>query len=52
MTPQEGSSLLESCARRSFSFTRGNLQAFATQGLRSTGLDSGPVSIKNFFSSS
>ena len=30
MTPQEGSSLLKSCARRSFSFTRGNLQAFAT----------------------
>ena len=30
MTSQEGSSLLKSCARRSFSFTCGNLQAFAT----------------------
>ena len=30
MTPQQGSSLLKSCERRSFSFTRGNLQAFAT----------------------
>ena len=30
MTPQEGSLLLKSCARRSFSFTHGNLQALAT----------------------
>ena len=30
MTSQEGSSLLKSCARRSFSFTCGNLQGFAT----------------------
>ena len=30
MTSQEGSSLLKSCARRSFSFTWGNLQGFAT----------------------
>ena len=30
MTPQEGSSLLKSCAHRSIYFTRGNLQAFAT----------------------
>ena len=30
MTPQEGSSLLKSCAHRPFSFTRGNLQAFTT----------------------
>ena len=30
MTPQQGFSLLKSCVRRSFSFTRGNLQAFAT----------------------
>ena len=30
MTSQEGFSLLKSCARRSFSFTCGNLQAFAT----------------------
>ena len=30
MISQEGSSLLKSCARRSFSFTSGNLQAFAT----------------------
>ena len=30
MTSQEGSSLLKSCVRRSFSFTCGNLQAFAT----------------------
>ena len=38
MTPQEGSSLLKSCACRSFSFMCGNLQAFATHGLRNTGL--------------
>ena len=45
MTPQEGSSLLKSCARRSF-FTRDDLEAFATirialatHGLRNTGLD-------------
>ena len=30
MTSQEGSSLLKSCARKSFSFTCGNLQGFAT----------------------
>ena len=30
MTSQEGSSVLKSCARRSFSFTCGNLQGFAT----------------------
>ena len=30
MTSQEGSSLLKSCARSSFSFTCDNLQAFAT----------------------
>ena len=30
MIPQEGSSLLKSCADRSFSFTRDNLQVFAT----------------------
>ena len=30
MTSQEGSLLLKSCARRSFSFTCGNLQGFAT----------------------
>ena len=29
MTPQEGSSLLKSCARRPFSFKRGNLEALA-----------------------
>ena len=30
MSSQESSSLLKSCARRSFSFTCGNLQGFAT----------------------
>ena len=45
MTPQQGSSLLKSCARRYFSFTRGNLQALATHfwvathGLRNIALD-------------
>ena len=38
MTSQEGFSLLKSCARRSFSFTCGNLQGFATHGLRNTAL--------------
>ena len=38
MTPEERSSLLKSCAHRSFSFTRSNLQAFATRGLKNTGL--------------
>ena len=36
MTLQKGSLLLKSCARRSFSFTGGNLQALATHGLRNT----------------
>ena len=38
MTSQEGGSLLKSCAGKSFSFTCGNLQAFATHGLRNTNL--------------
>ena len=32
-TTQEGPSLLKSCAHRSFSFTRDNLQAFANHPL-------------------
>ena len=36
MTSQEGSSLLKSCARRSFFFARGNLQGFATYGWTNT----------------
>ena len=39
MTSQEGSSLLISCARRSSSFTCGNLQGFATHGLRNTAIE-------------
>ena len=51
MTSQEGSTLLKSCVRRSFSFTCGNLQTFATHfwvashGLRNTGLDNGYANI-------
>ena len=37
MISQEGSSLLNSCARRSFSFTCGNSQAFASGGYSNSG---------------
>ena len=53
MTPQEGSSLLKSCPRRSFSFTRGNSRpiriALATHGLRNTALDRQKINLNICF---